>query len=149
MMRGSVLGVTTMIATAIPGAAVAAEPARTAVQAVLDASAAAWSAGELDRFMQCYERGTGTTYVGGGKVVRGYDAIRAMYAARFGGGDRAAMGALTLEIVDFRQLGPDHAYVIGRFRLDRDQAHGGPASGPTTLVFRRTGASWHIIADHS
>lgn len=148
-MRESLLGVTLMVTAAVPGAAVAAEPARTAVQSVLDASAAAWSAGELDRFMECYERGPGTTYVGSGKVVHGYEAIRSMYAGRFGSGDRAAMGLLTLEIVDFRQLGPDHAYVIGRFRIERDAAHGGPASGPTTLVFKRTRAGWRIIADHS
>lgn len=131
------------------GSAAAVLPARAAVQSVLDASAAAWSAGELDRFMECYERVPGTTYVGGGKVVHGYDAIRSMYADRFGGGDRMSMGTLTLQIVDFRQVGPDHAYVIGRFHLERDVAHGGAASGLTTLLFHRTSAGWRIAADHS
>ena len=54
------------------------------------------------------------------------------------------MGQLSLEIVDFRLLGVDHAYVVGRFHLHRDAAHGGDASGPTTLVFRRTPAGWRV-----
>jgi len=81
--------------------------------------------------------------------VHGYAEIRAMYAQRFGGGSQAAMGELTVDIVDFRLLGPAHAYVIGHFHLHRDAAHGGDAEGPTSLVFERTPAGWRIVADHS
>jgi uncharacterized protein (TIGR02246 family) len=133
-------------------AAIAAEStpqAQAAVQAVLDASAAAWNSGDLDRFMTCYERAQTTTYVSGAHFVQGYDAIRSMYGERFGGGSSAAMGQLSLEIVDFRTVDDSHAYVVGRFHLHRDAAHGGDASGPTTLLFKRTPAGWRIIADHS
>ncbi len=131
--------------------AIAAQPdaARTAVQSALDVSAAAWSAGDLDRFMTVYENAPDTVYVGGGKMVRGYKAIHDMYAARFGGGSAAAMGQLTLEILDFRSPDRDHAFVVGRFHLHRDAASGGDASGLTTLLFHRTSAGWLIVADHS
>jgi uncharacterized protein (TIGR02246 family) len=133
--------------------AVAAAPqavqAQAAIQAALDASAAAWSAGDLDRFMTCYENAPTTTYVSGTRFVHGYDAIRAMYAERFGGGSKAAMGQLTLEILDFRLLDKDRAYVVGRFHLHREAAAGGDASGLTTLVFKRSPAGWLIVADHS
>jgi len=148
MMAGAAIAVA-ISATAATGATEPAVQARAAVQAALDASAAAWNAGDLDRFMACYERAATTTYVSGTHFVQGYDAIRANYAERFGGGTRAAMGQLSLEIVDFRMVGSDHAYVVGRFHLHRDAAHGGDASGPTTLLFRRTAAGWRIIADHS
>jgi uncharacterized protein (TIGR02246 family) len=135
--------------TAISPAQAAPAPARPAIEAVLSASAAAWSAGDLDRFMQSYAPAPDTVYVSGSHVVHGYDAIRALYAARFNGGDRLAMGALTVDIVDFRMMGPNHAWVLGQFHLHRDAAHGGDAQGPTTLVFARTQAGWRIVADHS
>jgi uncharacterized protein (TIGR02246 family) len=146
-----------ILATGIAAIAVAASPAmaaqpdaaRAAVQSVLDASAAAWSAADLDRFMTVYEDAPDTVYVGGGKMVRGYKAIHDMYAARFGGGSAAAMGQLTLEILDFRLPDRDHAFVVGRFHLHRDAASGGDASGLTTLLFHRTPAGWVIVADHS
>jgi uncharacterized protein (TIGR02246 family) len=130
-------------------AASPAAAARSAIEAVLASSAAAWSAGDLDRFMQSYEHAPDTVYISGSQVVHGYDAIRARYAARFGGGDRLAMGALTVDIVDFRMMGPNHAWVLGKFHLHRDAAHGGDAEGPTTLVFARGAAGWRIVADHS
>jgi uncharacterized protein (TIGR02246 family) len=148
MMAGAAMAIA-ISATAAAGAAEPGTQARAAVQATLDASATAWNAGDLDRFMACYERAATTTYVSGTRFVQGYDAIRANYAARFGGGASAAMGQLSLEIVDFRMVGSDHAYVVGRFHLHRDADHGGDASGPTTLLFKRTAAGWRIIADHS
>lgn len=142
-------GVAAIVMAASP--AIAAQPgaARTAVQDALNASAAAWSAADLDRFMTLYENAPDTVYVGGGKMVRGYQAIHDMYAARFGGGSAAAMGQLSLEILDFRMTDRDHAFVVGRFHLHRDAASGGDASGLTTLLFHRTPAGWRIIADHS
>lgn len=145
---GAVCAVAAM--TAAPAqAAPDARIAKEAIGKVLDASAAAWSAGDLDRFMQSYAPDAQTLYVSGSHTVHGYDAIRALYAARFGGGDRLAMGELGIEIVDFRLLGADHAFVLGRFHLHRDAAHGGDAQGPTTLVFARGPQGWRIIADHS
>jgi uncharacterized protein (TIGR02246 family) len=152
MMRAIIAGGAAMMAisaAAAPAALPSAEKARTEVQAALNESAAAWSAGNLDRFMTCYENAPTTTYLSGNHFVHGYDAIRAMYAERFGGGSKAAMGDLTLEIVDFRLLGTDFAYVIGRYHLHRAAEAGGDASGPTSLVFRRTPQGWRIIADHS
>jgi len=143
----------TMAAVSAPGLAQAspmtAAQAHAAIAEVLNTSAKAWSAGDLDRFMASYANAPATTYLSGPHLVHGYDAIRAMYAARFGGGTQAAMGELTIDIVDFRLLDPSHAYVIGHFQLHRDAAHGGDAQGPTTLVFERTTAGWRIIADHS
>lgn len=130
-------------------AANSAATARSAIEAVLADSADAWNKADLDRFMHCYEPAPTTLYVSGSHTVHGAQAIRALYGARFDGGNRDAMGQLTLEIVDFRMLGADHAFVLGRFHLHRDAAHGGDAEGPTTLVFAHGKAGWRIIADHS
>lgn len=139
---------------AIVGGAAAAAPlhgdaaVRSAIEAVLDASAAGWNAGDLGRFMACYQDAPTTSYVSGTRFAQGFPAIRGMYGERFAGG-RAAMGELALEILDLRMLDARRAYVVGRFHLHRDAAAGGDVSGLTTLLFDRTPAGWRIIADHS
>lgn len=143
------VGVAAMLVAAAPAAADVTETAHAQVQAALDASANAWNAADLDRFMTCYKDAPDTVYLSGGQVVRGYQAIRARYAARFGGGSAAAMGQLRLDILDFRMTDPRHAFVVGQFHLHRDAAAGGDASGLTSLLFEHTKDGWRIVADHS
>lgn len=133
-----------------PAVAAEVDVARQAINEALRDSAAAWSAGDLASFMKCYEDGPKISYIGGGgRLVTGYQAIRDMYAARFGGGSPAAMGALSIDIENVRLLSSDYAYVIGRFHLRRAAADGGDVTGLTTLVFHRRAGRWLIIADHS
>jgi len=154
MNRNLILAGAGLLAMALPAGAAAApgkslSATRAAIQAVLDDSAAGWNAADIDRFMGCYENAPTTSYISGSRLARGYPEIRALYIDRFNGGDKATMGALTLEILDLRPIDATHAYVIGRFHLRRDAAHGGDASGLTTLLFHRSAAGWRIIADHS
>lgn len=140
---------------------------RADLQRALDASADAWNAADLGRFMDGYAESPATSYISGDRLAQGLAAIRALYEARFGPGDPAAMGHLALDILDLRPLGaadaatndagesaasppvPHHVYVIGRYRLRRDAAHGGDATGLTTLLFRKMPDGWKILADHS
>lgn len=115
------------------------------VAKVLAEASAGWSRGELDTFMASYEKAPQINYVSGGKVIQGYDAIRAMYAPRFA--DPKAMPKLSTEIVDFDPLGPDYAAVIGRF--DLDLPNGEKATGLFSLVFHKTAHGWRIVSDHS
>jgi uncharacterized protein (TIGR02246 family) len=142
-------GAAAIAVAASPAGAAQPDLARGAIQTVMDASAAAWSAGDLPRFMTLYEDSPETLYIGGDRVVRGYAAIGAMYASRFGGGSAAAMGQLSLEILEFRQMDRDHAFVVGRFHLHREAASSGDATGLTSLLFKRTRNGWRIVADHS
>ena len=117
------------------------------IAAVLQSSAAAWSRGDLDAFMNSYEQSAGVTYVGRSGLLRGYAAIHDMYAGRFGTGGR--MGRLTLQVLDDQPLGPDHALVTGRFALTRSKQDDGDANGIFTLVFHHVASGWRIMADHS
>lgn len=152
MGRGMFAAGMGIVAMATTSASMAAAPkpdqVRAAVQSVLSTSAAGWNRLDLDLFMTSYEDAATTTYVSNGQVNQGFQAIRAIYAKRFAGGG-ATMGQLTLDIVDLRLVGPDHAYVIGRFTLRRAAADGGDATGITTLLFRHTPKGWRIVADHS
>ncbi len=121
---------------------------RASVVAVLDASAAAWSRGDLDGFMKSYEASPDTVYIGRSGPVRGVAAIRALYASRFGQGP-GSMGQLGLSVLEYRQLGPDFALVTGRFALRKPGASAVSSSGIFTLVFHRSAAGWGIVSDHT
>ena len=117
-----------------------------AVQAVLDDSAAGWSAGDLDRFLGAYEPSGATTYASGGTLTRGFDAIREGYRARWARSGR--VGALSLEVLDLRLMGTEHVGVVGRYRLRPPE--GAPElTGLASLVLHRAAEGWRIVADHT
>lgn len=123
-----------------------AAPTTQVIQKSFDASAAAWTAGDLKTFMESYERAPGTRYVSSSGTIVGYDAIEAMYASRFQK-PGASMGKLTLEIIDVKPLGSLYAFVVGRYHLKPDT--GAEVSGITTLLLHRVGGRWLISSDHS
>ncbi len=129
-----------------------AQPAEPAVAAavgkVLTDSAAAYTAGDFKGFIESYEVSPETTYISGDKVVTGYDAIAAAYGPRFEGPDaKAALGKLSLNLVNVRQLGPNYVLAIGRFNVE--MAEGKSASGIFSLTFHKTAVGWRIVADHT
>ena len=125
----------------------AAPSPQAAIEAALANSAAAWNAGDSARFMDLYSTAPDTSFVVPEGVVRGKQAIADHYAKTFALDDAAKRGTLSIETVDFRALGPDHALLIGRYHLrypDKKEA-----SGMTSVVFRKEAGGWKMIADHS
>ena len=121
---------------------------RDAILHTLESSAAAWSRNDLQGFMNAYENAPSTTYLKSSGVIRGYNAIRSMYASRFKG-PSGSMGHLSLSLVDFRPLGADYALSIGIFSLVSSSGTGKVARGMFTLVFHHTSGGWKIISDHT
>lgn len=117
----------------------------TQIERMLQRSADAWNAGDLDGFMSDYLRAPTTTYIGGSGQVSGWEAIRARYAPLFQAG--ALRDSLRFERVGGRPLGPDYALATARYVLFR----GGrtTASGPFTLVLWRSDEGWRIVHDQS
>ncbi len=136
-----------LLSAATAGARADASADKAAVMTALQDSAAAWSRGDLNGFMQCYEASPDTLYIGAHGLVRGADAIRATYAAHYGQG--AAMGHLSLTVLDYRPLGTGFALLTGRFALQKPGSSAAPATGIFTLVFHKSPSGWHIIADHT
>ena len=121
------------------------DPVRLAISQSLTTSAVEWSRNHLDGFMASYEDSPETTYVTAHRLVRGFDAIKAMYAARFGG--EKSLGELSFSLDEVRPLGSGFALAIGRYELVRVGLT--PASGIFTLVFHHTQAGWKIVSDHT
>jgi uncharacterized protein (TIGR02246 family) len=115
------------------------------IAAALDASAAAWSRGDLAAFMALYENSPEIRYINPQGMTQGYSQIQAMYGARFG--KHEPMGALSIALIEVRRVGPEYAFVTGRFTLK--QAGGKIATGLTTLLFHRADGQWRIISDHT
>jgi len=113
------------------------------VTALLAAQAAAWSRGDLEGFCSVYAEDT--LFLSPSGLTRGRAEVLARYRQRYP--DAAAMGRLTLEVLEVRP-GADQAGVAARWTLaypDRPEL-----SGLTLLVLARDErAGWRIVQDAS
>ncbi len=118
---------------------------RAGVRDTLSRQAAAWNAGDIDGFMDGYERSDALTFCSGGQLRRGWNATRQRYLQRYGA--REKMGALSFSEIEIRPLAPDAALVLGRWRLTfADQPSAG---GRFSLNMARRDGRWLIIHDHT
>ena len=118
--------------------------AAAAVRAVLDAQAAAWNRGDVEGYMDGYERAETTTFVSGDTVTRGWQTVLERYKKSYD--TREKMGTLEFTELDIKPLSPFYAQATGRWKLTRasDAPH-----GRFTLLFRRTDRGWRITHDHT
>jgi ketosteroid isomerase-like protein len=118
--------------------------AQAAIQAVLDAQRDAWNRGDIEAYMDGYDRSPKTEFVGGDDISRGWQTVLDRYKKKYD--TREKMGTLSFSEIDIKLLGKDTALVLGRWRLKRakDEPH-----GVFTLLFRKTKAGWRIVHDHS
>jgi ketosteroid isomerase-like protein len=115
-----------------------------AIKAVLEAQAAAWNRGDLEGYMDGYDRSNSTEFVGGDTIDRGWQTVLDRYKKKYD--SREKMGVLTFSSLEITILSKDAALVLGRWHLQRakDEPH-----GTFTLLFRKTKAGWRIVHDHS
>ena len=115
-----------------------------AIRAVLDAQRDAWNRGDIEGYMQGYDRSVKTIFVSGDNVTRGWQTVFERYKRTYN--SREKMGVLTFSDLETTLLSKDTAVVVGRWHLQR--AHDEP-HGRFTLIFRRTRHGWKIIHDHT
>src|SRR2546423_6950233 len=115
-----------------------------AIRAVLDAQAAAWNRGDIEGYMDGYDRSSDTVFVSGDRVTRGWQTVLERYKKTYD--SREKMGVLTFSDLEITILSKDAALVLGRWHLQRskDEPH-----GRFTLLFRKTKAGWKIVHDHT
>ena len=115
-----------------------------AIRAVLNAQSDAWNRGDLEGYMDGYDRSPATEFVGGDTITRGWQTVLERYQKKYDSRDK--MGMLTFSEIEITVLSKDAALVLGRWRLKRagDEPH-----GTFSLLFRRKKAGWRIVHDHS
>lgn len=116
------------------------------IAAMLQRSATDWNHGDLAGFMNDYARDSLTSYVSGGHVQYGWQALFDRYQANFFAAGKSR-DSLSFDEVRVRALTPDLAYATARFKLSRRDSV--VASGPFTLVLQRQGERWRILHDHT
>ena len=115
------------------------------VAAVMERQQYAWNHGDLEGFMQGYWRSDSLMFIGKSGVTQGHAAT--LYRYKAGYPDIDAMGKLTFTNVQWLSLGSDHGWLLGEWKLER--LNGESSGGMYTLLWRRQGGSWVIVADHS
>jgi uncharacterized protein (TIGR02246 family) len=115
-----------------------------AIKAVLNAQRDAWNKGDIEGYMDGYDRSENTIFVSGDSVTRGWKTVLERYKKAYD--TREKMGALTFSDLEVNLLNKNTAVVIGRWLLKRsnDEPH-----GRFTLILKNTKAGWRIIHDHT
>lgn len=132
-------------ATAMAGAAPVPDP-KSAVVALLEKQAAAWSHGDIEGFCSVYA--DDALFLSPSGVARGRQAVLERYQKRYP--DAKAMGTLTLEPIEVRlhpEKSPKAASVAAHWKLAYPDKPA--AEGLTLLVLRKSGERWEIVQDAS
>ena len=115
-----------------------------AIRAVLDAQVAAWNRGDVEGFMDGYERSETIVFVSGDSLTHGWQTVLDRYKKNYD--TREKMGTLAFSDLEVNLIGKDAAVVTGRWQLTREKD---TPKGRFTLIFRQTKAGWRIVHDHT
>lgn len=114
------------------------------IATIMDAQAKCWSAGDVDCFMDGYWRSDDLLFIGKDGIVHGWEPTLARYKKTYPGKD--SMGRLEFDIISIEPIATDAAYVISKWKLTRTKDS---LNGYCTLLWRKIGERWVIVADHS
>jgi beta-aspartyl-peptidase (threonine type) len=119
--------------------------AKKAIQQVLDTQAAAWNQGDLKGFMAGYWESPDLSFYSGKDKTRGWQATLERYQKRYQA-DGKEMGQLTFSELAIDLLGPDSAFVRGRWKVvTRKETF----EGLFTLIVKKLPEGWRIVHDHT
>lgn len=121
-------------------------PSEAAIQKVLENQVKVWNAGDLEDFMAGYWNSPELTFYSGATQTSGWLATLERYRKRYQS-EGKEMGRLEFSERNVGRLGPDNAFVRGRWRLR--MSDGSQPNGLFTLIFRRFPDGWKIIHDHT
>ena len=115
-----------------------------AIREVLSTQVSAWNAGNVGEFMQGYWQSDSLMFIGKSGITYGWQQTLENYKKNYP--DKAAMGKLTFNLLQFKPLSPFYFFVIGKWHLQRSV---GDLEGHGTLLFKKINGKWFIVAEHS
>lgn len=116
---------------------------RESCEQMLHEQAQQWNRGDLPGFVSAYSPGQRLTFLGSSGLTRGQEDLLARYQRNYP--TAKERGQLTFTVIDFQPLGQDHALLLGRYELERNN----PDAGFFSLVLARDGQSVRILHDHT
>lgn len=114
------------------------------VDSVLAAQVEAWNRGDIAGYMDGYWKSDSLLFTSGSRVRRGWDETFEKYMASYD--SREKMGTLSFSGLEYYRLGPEAAWVFGRWELERA---GDRPGGVFTLLLRKFPGGWRVVHDHT
>lgn len=125
-------------------AAVAQSRDEALIKKLLSEQTKCWNRGDINGFMQTYWNSDSLMFIGKSGVKWGWQTTLDNYKKSYP--DAAAMGRLSFDMIQVKQLSTQYYYVVGKWMLRRAI---GDLSGHYDLLLRKIKGQWKIIADHS
>jgi ketosteroid isomerase-like protein len=116
----------------------------TRIKALMNAQLNAWNQGNVEGFMQTYWKSDSLLFIGKKGVTYGWQATLDNYKKAYPG--KEGMGTLAFDLLEFKKIAADVYFVVGKWSLTRSI---GDLSGHFSILLRRIGGEWKIVADHS
>ncbi|WP_423736953.1 YybH family protein [Chitinophaga caseinilytica] len=134
---------TTIFISAIASAS-AQDPAETRIRQVMQTQLEAWNRGDIVAFMDTYWKSDSLLFIGSKGLTYGWQATLDNYKKAYPG--KEGMGQLAFKLLEFKKLGNDAYFVVGKWQLTRTI---GNLDGHFSILLRRINGEWKIVADHS
>ncbi len=115
-----------------------------AILKMLQAQEKEWNKGNLEAFMKGYWQNDSLLFIGKNGPKYGYATTLENY--KKGYPDTARMGKFTSTVLSLKKLSSKYYFVVGKWYLKRTV---GDVSGYYTLLIKKIGGEWVIVADHS
>lgn len=109
----------------------------------LEVQAAKWNQGDLPGFVATYWDGPELTFLGGSGITRGRKDLLARYQKAYPTAEER--GVLHFDIIEFQQLGTEHALLLGQYTIERKFR----STGFFSLVLARRDGAVVILHDHT
>jgi uncharacterized protein (TIGR02246 family) len=114
-----------------------------AIRNAMNEQLTAWNNGDVDAFMQTYWKNDSVLFVTSPPTY-GWQQTLDHYKKAYP--DKAAMGKLSFNLLQLKQLSPEYYFVLGQWHLARTI---GDVGGYFTLLFKKIDGKWLIVVDHS
>ena len=115
-----------------------------AILKVLGEQQLAWNAGNIEKYMEGYWKSDSLMFIGKSGITYGWKNTLSNYKKNYV--DTVAMGKLDFKILQLKKLSGLYYSVVGKWHLSRSI---GNLDGHFSLLFKKIGGKWHIVADHS
>ena len=104
----------------------------------------AWSANDLEGFMQGYWKNDSLKFYGSGGLTKGWQQTLDNY--KKGYPTKEHSGTLNFKINDISKIDEGSYWVMGEYFLKRSV---GDANGVFIIIFKKINGEWRIVADMS
>jgi hypothetical protein len=115
-----------------------------AIRAVMKLQEEAWSANELEGFMQGYWKNDSLKFFGSSGLTKGWQQTLDNY--RKGYPTKEYSGTLDFKISDISKIDDGSYWIMGKYFLTRTV---GDANGVFLIIFKKINGEWKIVADMS